>query len=129
MVVQKVTEAYAAEVARTAYLWGWPLVNLHNRRVFMEQLPGPGLLTGIVPAGPPNRIGMLHDYIRPEERVVACPNQDVAYGFGPLDAERGPAERDGHRLSGGRLRHGHGGHERRQHYPTGHEGCYSTTMS
>lgn len=91
MVVQKVTEAYAAEVARAAYLWGWPLVNLHNRRVFMEQLPGPGLLTGIVPAGPPNRIGMLHDYIRPEERVVACPNQDVAYGFGPLDAERGPA--------------------------------------
>nr|WP_281497462.1 DUF1214 domain-containing protein [Ornithinimicrobium sp. F0845] len=34
---------------------------------------------------------MLHDYIRPEERIVACPNQDVAYGFGPLDAAGGPA--------------------------------------
>ena len=88
---QRVNAQYAAEVARTAYLWGWPLVNMHNRRVFMEQLPGPGLLAGIVPAGPPNHIGMLHDYIRPEERVVACPNQDVAYGFGTLDATLGPA--------------------------------------
>lgn len=88
---QKVTESYAAEVAKAAYLWGWPLVNIHNRRVFMQQLPEPGLLVGIVPAGPPNRIGMLHDYIRPEERVVACPNQDVAYGFGTLDADLGPA--------------------------------------
>ncbi|MCD2444148.1 DUF1214 domain-containing protein [Agromyces sp. SYSU K20354] len=57
----------------------------------MEQLPGPGLLAGIVPAGPPNHVGMLHDYIRPEERIVACPNQDVVYGFGPLDANLGPA--------------------------------------
>ncbi|MEN0083881.1 MAG: DUF1254 domain-containing protein [Leifsonia sp.] len=57
----------------------------------MEQLPGPGLLAGIVPAGPPNHIGMLHDYVRPEERIVACPNQDVVYGFGPLDANLGPA--------------------------------------
>lgn len=88
---QKVTEAYAAEVAKAAYLWGWPLVNMHNRRVFMEKLPSPGLLAGIVPAGPPNHIGMLHDYIRPEERVVACPNQDVVYGFGALDANLGPA--------------------------------------
>jgi len=88
---QKVTADYAATVGRTAYLWGWPLVNMHNRRVFMEQLPGPGLLAGIVPAGPPGRIGMLRDYIRPEERVVACPNQDVAYGFGTLDGNLGPS--------------------------------------
>ncbi|GAA1061962.1 DUF1254 domain-containing protein [Agromyces bracchium] len=88
---QRITTAYAAEVGRAAYLWGWPLVNMHNRLSIMEQVPEPGLLVGIVPAGPPNHIGMLHDYIRPEERVVACPNQDVVYGFGALDAERGPA--------------------------------------
>lgn len=88
---QRVTAKYASEIAKTAYLWGWPLVNMHNRRVFLEQLPEPGLLAGIVPVGPPNHIGMLHDYIRPEERVVACPNQDVAYGFGTLDANLGPA--------------------------------------
>lgn len=88
---QKMTEAYARAVGHAAYVWGWPLVNMHNRRVFMDQLPGPGLLAGIVPAGPPGTIGMLHDYIRPEERVVACPNQDVVYGFGTLDANRGPS--------------------------------------
>ncbi|MGW5237742.1 DUF1254 domain-containing protein [Monashia sp. NPDC004114] len=88
---QRMTVDYARSVARMAYLWGWPLANIHNRRVFMEQLPGPGLLAGIVPAGPPNHIGMLHDYVRPEERIVACPNQDVVYGFGPLDANLGPA--------------------------------------
>ncbi|TCK00153.1 hypothetical protein DFR71_1145 [Nocardia alba] len=87
----KVTPEYASAIGRAAYLWGWPLVNLHNRRVFMEQLPAPGLLAGIVPAGPPGTIGMLRDYIRPEERVVACPNQDVVYGFGVLDAQRGPS--------------------------------------
>ncbi|WP_328387576.1 DUF1254 domain-containing protein [Nocardia sp. NBC_00416] len=87
----KMTPDYARAVGRAAYLWGWPLVNMHNRRVFMERLPAPGLLAGIVPAGPPGTIGMLHDYIRPEERVVACPNQDVVYGFGVLDAERGPS--------------------------------------
>lgn len=88
---QKITTGYAAEIGRTAYLWGWPLVNMHNRLSIMEQVPQPGLLKGVVPAGPPNHIGMLHDYIRPEERVVACPNQDVVYGFGALDARRGPA--------------------------------------
>lgn len=87
----KVTVEYARVVGSAAYLWGWSLVNMHNRRKLMEQLPEPGLLAGIVPAGPPGTIGMLHDYIRPEERVVACPNQDVAYGFGVLDAERGPS--------------------------------------
>ncbi|MFI5720163.1 DUF1254 domain-containing protein [Nocardia sp. NPDC051750] len=88
---QMMTPDYARAVGRAAYLWGWPLVNMHNRRVFMEQLPAPGLLAGIVPAGPPGTLGMLRDYIRPEERVVACPNQDVVYGFGVLDAERGPS--------------------------------------
>lgn len=87
----KMTVEYARTVGATAYLWGWPLVNMHNRRTLMEKLPEPGLLAGIVPAGPPGTIGMLHDYIRPEERVVACPNQDVAYGFGVLDSERGPS--------------------------------------
>ncbi|MDR3034862.1 MAG: DUF1214 domain-containing protein [Kitasatospora sp.] len=34
---------------------------------------------------------MLHDYVTPGERIVACPNQDVVYGFGIIDAERGPS--------------------------------------
>jgi hypothetical protein len=74
-----------------AYLWGWPLVNTHNRLSIMAQLPGPGLIGGIIPAASPGSIGMLHDYIEPGERVVACPNQDVAYGFGTIDANLGPS--------------------------------------
>jgi hypothetical protein len=85
------TEDYVCSVARLAYLWGWPLVNMHNRLSIMEKLPGPGLLGGVVPAAPPGSIGMLHGYITPQERLVACPNQDVVYGFGVIDARRGPS--------------------------------------
>lgn len=84
------TTDYLRTMGRFAYLWGWPLVNMHNRLTIMEKVPAPGLLGGIVPAGPPGALGMLHDYIAPEERVVACPNQDVVYGLGILDAHRGP---------------------------------------
>ncbi|MFF7340050.1 DUF1254 domain-containing protein [Streptomyces sp. NPDC008163] len=87
----RMTESCLRTLGRVAYLWGWPLVNMHNRLTIMEKLPAPGLLGGIVPAGPPGTLGMLRDYIAPDERIVACPNQDVAYGFGILDARRGPS--------------------------------------
>ena len=29
----KITEAYAAHVARDAFFWAWPLVNMYNRRL------------------------------------------------------------------------------------------------
>ena len=87
----RMTEDYLRSVGRLAYLWGWPLVNMHNRLSIMEKLPGPGLLGGIVPAASPGSAGMLRDYIRPEERLVACPNQDVVYGFGLIDGTRGPS--------------------------------------
>ncbi|MFG2426986.1 DUF1254 domain-containing protein [Streptomyces sp. NPDC048590] len=84
------SDAYLSAVGRIAYLWGWPLVNLHNRLRAMSLLPAPALLAGVVPGGPPGTIGMLHDYVLPHQRLVACPNQDVVYGFGMLDAEAGP---------------------------------------
>jgi hypothetical protein len=87
----RMTEDYIRSVGRLAYLWGWPLVNMHNRLSIMEKVPGPGLLGGIVPAAPPGSAAMLHDYVRPEERLVACPNQDVVYGFGLIDGPRGPS--------------------------------------
>jgi len=40
--------------------------------------------------GPPNQLGMLHDYIEPSERAVACPNQDVVYGQSVLALDREP---------------------------------------
>jgi hypothetical protein len=49
----RMTEDYVRSVGRLAYLWGWPLVNVHNRLSIMEQVPTPGLLAGVVPAAPP----------------------------------------------------------------------------
>ena len=39
---------------------------------------------------PANRLAMLTDYIDPEERSVACPNQDVVYGVGALALDISP---------------------------------------
>jgi hypothetical protein len=91
MAGERMTGDYVRAVGRLAYLWGWPLVNMHNRLTIMEKVPAPGLLGGEVPVGPPGSVSMLHDYVTPGEKLVACPNQDVVYGFGIIDAERGPS--------------------------------------
>lgn len=80
-----------SSLGRLAYLWGWPLVNMHNRLSIASQLPGPGLLGGVVPLASPGSIGMFHDYITPDEKLVACHNQDVVCGFGIIDGRRGPS--------------------------------------
>jgi hypothetical protein len=76
----KITEAYARMVARDAYFWAWPMINIYNRRLAFKASPGVGLMNGVLPFAPLNMMSMLHDYIQPEQRWVACPNQDVAYG-------------------------------------------------
>jgi hypothetical protein len=86
----RMTEEYVRQVGRWAYFWAWPMVNVYNRLAAFSQLPEPGLIGGIVPAAPPNQLSMLTDYVAPEERVVACPNQDVVYGFCILSLDREP---------------------------------------
>jgi hypothetical protein len=81
---------YVKAIARSAYLWGWPMVNMLNRRVRITQAPEPGLLGGVLPVAPRGQIGMLHDYIEPSERFVVCPNQDVVYGLGFFDLDTEP---------------------------------------
>jgi hypothetical protein len=76
----KITEAYARMVARDAYFWAWPMVNIYNRRLAFKQAPEAGLMNGVLPFAPLNTMSMLHDYVEPEQRWVACPNQDVVYG-------------------------------------------------
>jgi hypothetical protein len=51
----KITEAYAKLVARDAYFWAWPLVNIFNRRQTFKDV------TEIVMAGrvPPRRLTAL----------------------------------------------------------------------
>jgi hypothetical protein len=87
----RINEAYVSQMGRSIYAWGWPMVNIHNRKVVFSKLPEPGLIGGIVPAAPPNQLAMLHDYVVPEERIIACPNQDVVYGVGIIDLSQEPA--------------------------------------
>lgn len=69
-------------VGRFAYFWAWPMVNSFNRRTAMASAPEPGLRGGILPNAPQGQICMLTDYISPDQRFVACSNQDVTYGMG-----------------------------------------------
>ena len=73
----KITETYAALVARDAYFWAWPMVNVYNRRL-AQDARARACRPGAVGAAQPS--WMLTDYVDPEERIVACPNQDVVYG-------------------------------------------------
>src|SRR5580692_12348100 len=77
----KITEAYAAHVARDAFFWAWPLVNTYNRRLAFSKMTEQRYVGPLLEA-PLNRLTMLTDYVDPEERNVACPNQDVVYGLG-----------------------------------------------
>jgi hypothetical protein len=80
---------YVKTISRMAYVWGWAIVNSHNRRAGITQAPEPGRLGGVVPVAPRGRLCMLNDYVLPKQSFVACPNQDVAYGvlFGSIDEE------------------------------------------
>ena len=81
---------YAKAVARSAYIWGWPMVNMLNRRAAITKAPHPGLLNGVLPVAPRGQIAMLHDYIEPSETFVTCPNQDVVYGLGFFSLDEEP---------------------------------------
>lgn len=82
--------SYVQAIARTAYIWGWPLVNMLNRYTTITQAPKPSLLGGIVPVAPRGQIAMLHDYLAADQRFIACPNQDVVYGLGYFDLDAQP---------------------------------------
>jgi hypothetical protein len=68
----KITEEYAALVARDAYFWAWPLVNIYNRRLVMAQVKE-AVRAGPLVFAPLNRNAMFTDYVDPEERSISCP--------------------------------------------------------
>jgi hypothetical protein len=76
-------------LAADAYVWGWPLVYVHNCRTSLDRVPFPGR-SGGMPVAPINQLCMLTDYIAPTQTLVTCPNQDVVYGFGALDLDAEP---------------------------------------
>jgi hypothetical protein len=79
----------ARAVAAEAYVWGWPLAYVHQVRVALERVPFPGR-SGGMPVAPVNRLAMLADRATHRLRGVACPNQDVFYGFGMFDLAASP---------------------------------------
>jgi hypothetical protein len=81
---------YVKTIGRLAYVWGWPMVNIFNRRATITQAPAPGRLGGVVPVAPQGRLCMLNDYVLPDQSFVACPNQDVAYGLGYFSLDDEP---------------------------------------
>jgi hypothetical protein len=85
----KITEEYAELVGRDVYFWAWPLVNVYIRRLVHERV-SEAMISGAMPTAPLNQLGMLSDYITPEERALACPNQDVVYGAGALALDLSP---------------------------------------
>jgi hypothetical protein len=86
----RMTEEYVGQLARFAYFWAWPMVNLYNRLLTYQKVPAPGLAGGALPVAPPGHLCMLRDYIEPSERAVACPNQDVVYGQTVFDLTEEP---------------------------------------
>jgi hypothetical protein len=76
----EITQDYAKLVARDVYFWAWPMVNIYNRRLAFKQAPEAGLTNGVLPFAPLNTMPMLHDYVEPEQRWVACPNQMSSTG-------------------------------------------------
>lgn len=85
----KITEAYARLVARDAYFWAWPLVNMASRRIAYTQIPEM-MYAGAAPMAPLNHLTMLTGYFPPDVRVVTCPNQDVVYGGGLVALDQSP---------------------------------------
>jgi hypothetical protein len=89
------TKAYVQTVGRMAYVWGYAMVNSHNRRAAFAYVTTqngnvPGWNGGVLPMAPVGYNSMLIDYIKPEQTFVACPNQDVAYGAGYFALDKEP---------------------------------------
>jgi len=89
------TLEYVQTVGRMAYVWGYAMVNSHNRRdafAYVTSQNGnvPGWNGGVLPMAPVGQNSMLTDYIKPEQTFVACPNQDVVYGAGYFALDKEP---------------------------------------
>ena len=87
----RMPESFVRAVGRFAYVWGWPMVSMTNRRTALTSVSEPGLRGGVLPNAPLGRVCMMTDYIPPGQRFVACTNQDVLYGFGFGSLDEQPA--------------------------------------
>jgi hypothetical protein len=84
------TKEYVQLIGRMAYVWGYAMVNAHNRRMAFAMSPEPCLVGGVLPFAPVGYNAMLTDYIAPSQTFIVCPNQDVTYGAGFTDLDKEP---------------------------------------
>ena len=82
----RMTKSYVQSAGRTAYLWGWPLINA----AAFSKAPEPGLLGGVIPVAF-GRNAMLTGYVSATQTFITCPNQDVVYGAGFYALDKEPA--------------------------------------
>ncbi len=71
---------YAKAIARTAYVWGWPMVNMTNRRAAVTRCPNRAAVTQVSEPGRLN--GVLMGKRAPaarDRRPVAC---EAGHGIG-----------------------------------------------
>ncbi len=81
---------YAMAIARKAYIWGWPMVNMMNRSTGLTHVEQPCLLNGVLPVAPMGRVAMLTSYMDPRQKMIACPNPDLVYGLGFFSLDKEP---------------------------------------
>jgi hypothetical protein len=86
----RLTPEYAREVARFAYFWAWPLVNVFNRSTAFHRIRRPILVGGIAPVAPINHLAHAARLYRLEAALYHLPSHDLIYGFGILDLAREP---------------------------------------
>jgi hypothetical protein len=84
------TKDYVTMVARMAYVWGWPMVNQINRRAAFAKVPEPGRLGGVLPIAPTGYVGMLTDYIAPDQRFVTCQTKTLSMAVASWRSTRNP---------------------------------------
>jgi hypothetical protein len=67
------TKEYVQMVGRMAYLWGYPMVNSHNRRVAFSMALTPVLVDGVLPFAPVGYNAMLTKLHRTEPDLHCLP--------------------------------------------------------
>jgi len=85
-----ISPSYAKAIGKMAYIWGWALVDMQSRHALFSKIPHKGLYGGALPAAPVGELTMLSDYMKPKQRFVTCPNQDVVYGAGFFSLDKEP---------------------------------------
>ena len=84
---QVASGAYVEALAQVVFYWAYPGVDTFGRAPNMWQIMEGqrGTMLGILPGGPKNHTGGLHDYMAPSQRWVVTPNYDTIYGAGFAD--------------------------------------------